>query len=371
MRSIVHLSLVEVDKLAGSSIAFPLIGTGKLAFPPCEASRIMLNEAVSFCQNNPQSLVTDIRFILFHGDQGVIDAFKLESKALQEKFEGEKRSETVEVVQGDLTQESTDAIVNIIGPKLNMYEAGTLSQAVAKVSGIRLEDECAIQGITPGQHLAGTAIMTTGGKLPAQYIIHMVVGSSDRQHLQLCVEECLQLAETKHLKTISLPAVGTGVGSLSDLDSARVTFQALSNVLGSCVHLRHVRIVLNQAELMKPFLFEHKFSKWQENKQLHSHCSPVKSNEPPRKKPRVNQCGVSDEHEAKPSVSGISPVKRSADVVELDLADTSTTNWKGKHQRKGSVIFSKMLKNTTSNCEGMRYISPVPELPFLPAPYRG
>ena len=251
----------------------------------------MLNETVSFCQNNPQSLVTDIRFILFHEDQGVIDAFKLESKALQEKFEGEKRSETVEVVQGDLTQESTDAIVNIIGPKLNMYEAGTLSQAVAKVSGIRLEDECAIQGITPGQHLAGTAIMTTGGNLPAQYIIHMVVGSSDRQHLQLCVEECVQLAETERLKTISLPAVGTGVGSLSDLDSARMTFQALSNVLGSCVYLRHVRIVLNQAELMKPFLCELKFSKWQENKQLHSYCSPVKSNEPPRKKPRVNQCG--------------------------------------------------------------------------------
>lgn len=359
MRSIVHLSLVEVDELGGSSIAFPLIGTGKLAFPPREASKIMLEEAVSFCQNNPQSLVTDIRFILFHEHQGVIDAFKLESKALQESFEGKKRRETVEVVQGDLTQESTDAIVNIVGPELNMYEAGTLSQAVAKVSGIRLEDECARQSITPGQHLAGTAIMTTGGNLPAPYIIHMVVGSTDQQHLQLCVEECLQLAETERLKTISLPAVGTGAGSLSDLDSAQVTFQALSNVLGSCVHLRHVRIVLNQAELMKPFLDEQKFSKWQENKQLHSHCSPFRSNEPPRKKPRVNQRGVSDEHEAKPSVSGISPVKRSAVGVKVDLADTSTTNWNGKHQRKGSMIFNKTPKNTTSHCEGMKYIMPI------------
>ena len=356
MRSIVHLSLVEVTELGGISIAFPLIGTGRLAFPPREASRIMLEEAVSFCQNNPQSLLTDIRFILFHEDQGVIDAFKQESNAMQEKFEGVKRRETVEVVQGDLTQESTQAIVNIVGPEMNMYEAGTLSQAVAKASGIQLEDECAIRGITPGHHLAGTAVMTKGGNLPAPHIIHMVVGSTDRQHLQLCVEECLQLAETNRLKTISLPAVGTGAGSLSDLDSARVTFQALSNVLGSCVHLCHVRIVLNQAELMKPFLYEQKFSKWQENNQLHSHCSPVKLNEPPRKKPRVNQPGVSDEHEVKPSVSGISPVKRSSVGGKVDLADTSATNWKGKHRRKGSMKFNKKPKNLMSRYEGTRYI---------------
>ena len=171
MRSIVHQSLVEVNELGGISIAFPLIGAGRLAFPPREASRIMLEEAVSFCQNNPQSLVTDIRFILFHEDQGLIDAFKLESNAMQEKYEGVKRRETVEVVQGDLTQESTQAIVNIVGPEMNMYEAGTLSQAVAKASGIRLEDECAIQGITPGQHLAGAAIMTKGGNLDRKSVV--------------------------------------------------------------------------------------------------------------------------------------------------------------------------------------------------------
>ena len=355
MRFIVQRSLVKVNELGGISISFPLIGTGRLNFPPREASRIMLEEAVSFCQNNPQSLVTDIRFILFHGNQGVIDAFKLESNALQEKYEGVKRRKTVEVVQGDLTQESTEAIVNIIGTGMNMYEAGTLSQAVAKISGISLEDECAIQGITPGQHLAGTAIMTSGGNLAAPYIIHMVVGSGNLQHLQLCVEKCLQLAEANRLKTISLPAVGTGARSISYLDSARVTFQALRNILGSCVHLCHVRIVLNQAELMKPFLCEQKSSKWQENKQVLSHSSPLKSMEPPRKKSRVSQHGAPEEHEAKPSVRGISSVKRSAVGVKYDLAEISTTTRKVNHQRKRSMIFSETPKSTSSRCEGMRY----------------
>ena len=89
-------SLVKVTELGGNSIAFPVIGTGNLSFPPHEASRIMLDEAVTFCQNNPHSSVKDIRFVLFHGDQAVIDAFKQEGNSLQARHR-----KTVEVVQGN------------------------------------------------------------------------------------------------------------------------------------------------------------------------------------------------------------------------------------------------------------------------------
>lgn len=89
-------SLVKVTELGGNSIAFPVIGTGNLSFPPYEASRIMLDEAVTFCQNNPHSSVKDIRFVLFHGYQAVIDAFKQKGNSLQAKHR-----KTVEVVQGN------------------------------------------------------------------------------------------------------------------------------------------------------------------------------------------------------------------------------------------------------------------------------
>lgn len=201
----------------------------------------MLDAALTFCKNTPHSLVKDIRFVLFHGDQTVVDAFKKESNAFQAK-----NRHVVEVVQGDLSKEKTDAIVNIIRTDMNMYEAGELSKAIAKASGVQVVDECKRLGQQP----PGSAVMTSGGNLTTPNIIHMVVGSSTKQHLQLCVEKCLQLAETNGLKTISLPAVGTGAGGLSEVDSAQATFQALRNNLKSFVNLRQVRIVIYQAKFM-------------------------------------------------------------------------------------------------------------------------
>ncbi|KAJ7377463.1 positive regulation of interleukin-4-mediated signaling pathway [Desmophyllum pertusum] len=326
LRSIVKKSLVKVDELGGSSVAFPVIGTGRLAFPPHEASRIMLNEAVAFCSNNPLSLVKDIRFLLFHGDQGVIDAFKQESNPLHAKPD----RKTVDVVQGDLTQELTDAIVNIIGTNMNMYGAGQLGKAIAKASGVQVENECKNLGEQP----AGSAVMTSGGNLAAPNIIHMVVGLKNKQHLQLCIEKCLQLAEAKGLKTISLPAAGTGAGGLSEMDSAQATFLALRKILGNCVNLRQVRIVLNQAKLMKPFLDEHKLMQQQENKRLVSRSSPVKTAESPRKKPRMAQYGVPNpKNKGKVSVSGASKAAAERPMVEDDAFTTEIV----EHQKVGQL----------------------------------
>ena len=324
-------------------MAFPLIGTGNLAFPPHEASRIMLDEAVTFCQNNTQSSVKDVRFILFHGDQRVIDAFKQESVALQAKYR-----KTVEVVQGDLTQETTDAIVNIIRTEMDMYRAGELGKAVARASGSKVEEECAKLGQQP----AGTAVMTTGGNLSVPNIIHMVVGSVNKQHLQQCVEKCLQLAESKGLNTISLPAAGTGAGGLGEVDSAQVTFQALKNVLGSCVNLCHVRVVLYQKKLMEAFLKEHKLMQQEETKQLVSSSPPVKTEEPPTKKPRIAQDAGPDPNnkdKIKINVSGPSKaaVKRATDTLKKGLADAFTTQ---KVQHKDVSQLSKTQINTLKKC---------------------
>lgn len=180
-----------------------------------------------------------------------------------------------------MTQQATDAIVNIIGTDMNMANAGELCKAVARASGAQVENECRNLGMQP----AGSAVITSGGDLVAPHIIHMVVGSTDKQHLQLCVEKCIQQAETKGLKTISLPAVGTGAGGVAEVDSARATFQALRNTLGSCVNLRQVRIVLYQANLMQTFLNEKKLMEQQDKKQPASNTA----NEPPRKKIKTEQ----------------------------------------------------------------------------------
>ena len=274
----------------------------------------MLGEAVKFCKNNPHSSVKDIRFVLFHGNEAVIDAFKQESNNLRSK-----NRKTVEVIQGDLTQETTDAIVNIIGTDMNIYGAGELGKAVAKASGVQVEDECK----NLGQQPPGSAVMTSGGNLAVPNIIHMVIGSATKQHLQLCLEKCLQLADAKGMKKISLPAVGSGTGGLSEAESAQVTFQALKNILKTCLNVRQVRIVLYQAKLMEAFQKEKKlYMQEQGNQHTVFRQSPVKTNEPPRKKPRKVEDGEPDPRNKEKAVKrGTDTPKKRLPKLEVQAAE--------------------------------------------------
>ena len=160
----------------------------------------------------------------------------------------------------------------------------------------------------------------------------MVVGSTDKQHLQLCVERCLQLADARGLKTIFLPAIGTGAGGISDVDSAQVTFQALQNVLQSCVNLRRVRIVLYQVILRPAFLFEKNLMEQQQNRRL----VPSSPDEAPRKKIKTEQDGQPDpsnKDKVKIYVTGPSKagVKRAINTLKQGIAEAFTSQ-KVKHQ---------------------------------------
>ena len=78
----------------------------------------------------------------------------------------------IEVINGDLTQEATDAIVNIISTDMNMNNAGELSKAILKSGGQQIQQECS----QLGQQIAGSAVMTSGGNLAAPKIIHIIPG---------------------------------------------------------------------------------------------------------------------------------------------------------------------------------------------------
>ena len=76
---------------------------------------------------------------------------------------------------------------------------------------------------------SGSAVMTSGGNLEVSHIIHLVVaGSADKQHLQNCLEEGLRLADKNNIKSISIPAIGTGGFGLSATDSAQLTFPSFA-----------------------------------------------------------------------------------------------------------------------------------------------
>ena len=77
--------LQKGEELGVKSIAFPVIGTGNLKFPRDTASRIMLEETISFCEAIPGSKVQDIRFVVFERDQALTAAFEREIAKLVTK----------------------------------------------------------------------------------------------------------------------------------------------------------------------------------------------------------------------------------------------------------------------------------------------
>ena len=165
--------LQKGEELRMNSIAFPVIGTGNLNFPPNQASRIMLEEIFSFCQTNSSSSLKDIRFVVYQQDQALITAFKQEMANLQSKHNISKYTgPSIEVINADLTREKTDAILNIISTDMNMNNAGELSKAILKRGGPQIQQECS----QLGNQIPGSAVMTNGGNLAAPKVIHIIPG---------------------------------------------------------------------------------------------------------------------------------------------------------------------------------------------------
>ena len=230
------------------------MGTGNLGFPPLEASRIMLDETIKACEKRPHTTLKDIRFVIYYKDQALIGAFKQEVMKLQNPTNTSPNTDgtggmNVEVIQGDITQETTEAIVNVIGPDMDMCNFGQLSKIIAETGGLQVQQECRQMG----KQGPGSAVMTSGGRLAVKHIIHIVTGSSDKTHLQRCLEEGLRLADTNGIKSISVPAIGTGGYGLPAAESARIIFQALNNVGGNFTNTSKVRIVVFQAQMVNVF----------------------------------------------------------------------------------------------------------------------
>jgi O-acetyl-ADP-ribose deacetylase (regulator of RNase III) len=115
----------------------------------------------------------------------------------------------VRLVQGDLTERNVDAIVNAANSHLQ--HGGGVAGAIVKKGGQIIQDESDKIGFTP----VGTAAITTAGKLPAKFVIHTVgprMGEGDEDNkLKNAVLSSLMLASQKKLKSISMPAVSSGI----------------------------------------------------------------------------------------------------------------------------------------------------------------
>ncbi|MCL5023027.1 MAG: macro domain-containing protein, partial [Nitrospirae bacterium] len=116
---------------------------------------------------------------------------------------------TLRLVQGDITERDVDAIVNAANSHLR--HGGGVAGAIVKKGGQIIQEESDRIGFVP----VGHATVTGAGKLPARYVIHAVgprMGEGDEDNkLKQAVLSSLMLASGKGLKSISLPAISSGI----------------------------------------------------------------------------------------------------------------------------------------------------------------
>ena len=115
----------------------------------------------------------------------------------------------IELVRGDITALEVDAIVNAANEFLQL--GGGVAGAIRKKGGLSIQMECNQIGGTP----VGTAVITTGGELPAAHVIHAVgprMGEGDEdEKLENATLNSLKVAEENSLQTIAFPAISTGI----------------------------------------------------------------------------------------------------------------------------------------------------------------
>lgn len=172
----------------------------------------------------------------------------------------------VQVVVGDITRQDVEAVVNAANSSL--LGGGGVDGAIHGAGGPEILAECREirrtrfpEGLPPGE-----AVITTGGKLAALYVIH-TVGPIYGEHrgkeaelLANCYHNSLTLAVEKNLTSVAFPAISTGVYGYPREEAAEVSSRNIENFLATDRQLKEVRLVFFQARDAEVFLAHQKFS---------------------------------------------------------------------------------------------------------------
>ncbi|MGW2033285.1 O-acetyl-ADP-ribose deacetylase [Streptomyces spinosus] len=140
----------------------------------------------------------------------------------------------ITLVQGDITRQHADAIVNAANSSL--LGGGGVDGAIHRRGGPAILEECrALRASRYGKGLpTGRAVATTAGELDARWVIHTVgpvwSATEDRSDLLAsCYRESLRVADELGARTVAFPAVSTGVYRWPMRDAARIAVETVRN----------------------------------------------------------------------------------------------------------------------------------------------
>jgi len=149
----------------------------------------------------------------------------------------------IAIVEGDITQQRVDAIVNAANTSL--LGGGGVDGAIHRAAGPELLAECR----TLGGCATGQAKITRGYKLPAQWVIHTVGPVwHDGQHgedelLASCYRSCFALVEEHGIKTVAFPSISTGAYGFPMNRAARIALRETKHFLERNQSVEQVMLV--------------------------------------------------------------------------------------------------------------------------------
>ncbi|MDQ2942385.1 MAG: macro domain-containing protein [Candidatus Dormibacteraeota bacterium] len=146
------------------------------------------------------------------------------------------------IINGDLVEQHVDAIVNAANNDL-VLGAG-VAGAIRRRGGPAIQRECNAHGPVK----VGEAAITGAGELPAHHVIHAASmalgGRTTAQSLKSSMEDALRLAREHDVRSIAIPAVGTGIAGFPMDECARVMAACLRDALTRGWEPHEVRFVL-------------------------------------------------------------------------------------------------------------------------------
>jgi len=166
----------------------------------------------------------------------------------------------IKIIKGDITKQTTDAVVNAANSSL--LGGGGVDGAIHRAGGPKILEECKEIVKKQGRLPIGQAVITTGGNLPAKYVIHTVgpiyknirasAGQKEKSReaekqeaeLKSCYIESLQLAAKNGIKTISFPSISTGAYGYPVEEAAPVAVSAIKSYLKDHPEIEEVTFVL-------------------------------------------------------------------------------------------------------------------------------